>query len=465
VWLSPPSDVDRDRVAVAAGAEGPALDGEDLVAAAAALSPRDEQAHVQLDQTLDRVRGLEDRLDGELVIMRDLDVAIDAIPVLRNERDAERVFAALAYQGFAVARYFAEDLATEDTAAPYRSTIGGRAMVRPWVDAAALAPEREITAYEIAQGPQRAAFRDTQAMLNSEARARIDASAAPEGADLYVDGRTALVAADGSIRVAPGRHWIHATKGGVVAARWIVRVEPGADVALEAPPARAGWKALVDGLGTLRETPPELRDAVRALGGEVWIARPGTKAPEAWRLTTETVAPADVGSRPVVARSKRSAGDENTPLAFSAGGGWFQSDDFYLQDPFEAPRTKDTVNAPLVAAGALWSAGGGALRFGLGGDLLVTLGDHHVALYGDESTHLRPHVFLHAGHEVVGITAGALFPHHGAVGLHGRIPLGPGFALAPRALVGLAPMRDYESGADWRAEPVVAAWIAARWEP
>jgi hypothetical protein len=182
VWIGTPSPEDAERVHDAAGASGPPLTPEQFVDGATAAGPADDEAYLALEKTLERVRTLEDRLDGELIMMHDLETAVSAIPMVRNDRDRDRLYAALTYEGFAVNRYFADDLATDDAAAPYRHVFGTNVLVAAWVDAVAMAPEREVSAYEIAQAPHRAAFREVQGSLAGLARASLDVHETPEGA-------------------------------------------------------------------------------------------------------------------------------------------------------------------------------------------------------------------------------------------------------------------------------------------
>ena len=66
--------------------------------------------------------------------MRDLQGPIDAISLVRGDEDRDALFAALAYQGFAVNRYFDTALADDPTAEPYRASWDGWVVERPWLD-------------------------------------------------------------------------------------------------------------------------------------------------------------------------------------------------------------------------------------------------------------------------------------------------------------------------------------------
>ena len=457
VWIGTPTQADVDRVNKAAGASGPPLTPEQFVDSATAAGPADDDAYLALEKTLERVRTLEDRLDGELIIMHDLEAAVSAIPIVRNDRDRDRLYAALTYQGFAVNRYFADDLATEEAAAPYRHVFGKAVLVAAWVDAAAMAPEREVSAYEIAQAPHRAAFRALQSELSGLARASLDVHETPEGAVVYVDGQKALVGSDHTVRVLAGRHWIHAVRRDTVAARWLVDVEPGADEVLHWPEVDGAWNTLVAGLGTLTATPPGLGDALDRHGGEVWVARVQPKL-EVWRVNETRI-------EPVVLHEAKTAGTSTDDvLTVSAGGGWFYSPDFYLDDPVDAERTVATVNAAAIGLGALWRHSFGAARVGAGADLLATLGDAHVARYGgDQTTSMRPHPFVLVGYKDLGLTGGFLFPHHVAVGARAAWRFSGPVSLTAHGVYGIGLSQTRDDGSSYDPGNITTAWLTVDW--
>jgi hypothetical protein len=462
VWIGEASPEDVDRVRKAAGDDGPPLTPEQLIDGATASGPADDEAYVALEKTLERVRGLEDRLDGEVIIMHDLDAAVSSIPVVRNDRDRDRVYGALAYEGFAVNRYFADELGVDAAAAPYRRVFGSKVLVGAWVDAAAMAPEREITPYEIAQAPHRAAFRSVQEQLQGLARATLDVHEAPAGAILYLDGQKALVGSDRTVTVVPGRHWIHAVRRETIAARWTVDVEPGVTEVLRWPETEAAWNALVAGLGTLVATPPGLSDALNRRGGEVWVARSGARSLEVWRVTTSSVAPVPL-ARQKTAASPRASSSKDT-LTLSVGGGWFYSPDFYLEDPLDSDRTVATVNAAALGVGALWRHAFGPVRIGAGADVLQTLGDAHAAFYaGDATTQTRPHLFALVGVQPVGLTGGFLFPHHAALGARGAWTVAGPISLTAHGVLGIGMDQTRDDGSEFEPSRLATAWVTVDW--
>ena len=131
---------------------------------------------------------------------------------------SDRLYAALTYEGFAVNRYFADDLATEDAAAPYRRVFGST-VVAAWVDAAAMAPERDVSAYD-RPGPAPRGL--PRGQVARRPGSRVARRARDGGRRRYVDGQKALVgpttrsacsrAATGSMRCGatpspPGGEW------------------------------------------------------------------------------------------------------------------------------------------------------------------------------------------------------------------------------------------------------------------
>jgi len=280
-----------------------------------------------------------------------------------------------------------------------------------------------------------------------------------EGTVVYVDGQKALVGPDRTVRVLPGRHWIHAMRRDTVAARWRVDLEPGATEVLHWPETDVAWNTLADGLGTLTATPPGLEEALERRGGEVWVARVQPGSLDVWRVTQTQIEPVVLPRE-----SKIGVASPNDVLTVSAGGGWFYSPDFYLQDPIAAERTVATVNAAAIGLGALWRHTLGVARVGAGADLLATLGDVHVAHYGgDQSTSLRPHPFVLVGYKELGLTGGFLFPHHVAVGARAAWRFSGPVSLTAHGVYGIGLSQTREDTSDYDPENVATAWLTVDW--
>ncbi len=430
VWLEPPSDADRIRVAEAAAAKGPALEPVDFLAAATKWTEADDAALKNLDTSVEQARAYETQLDGEILILRDLSGPIAAVTALRDDNGRSRLFAALSYQGFAANRLWGDELATNSDAAPWRVEYAGRTFEKPWVDAVALEPDRETTAYDIAEAPQRIAFAEVRAGLAELLPATLtpkglQLAGLPSGeglaADLslVVDGRPSPVSASGNVKVRPGRHLFHLEHEDHIVARWDVTVGPGDDVPLALPVPDAAWQSFVAGLAAGVPVPEELKPLIEAMGGAVVLARNGEEGPEAFVVNAGGVRALDL--------APAATADEEPyiDVLVSVGllGGWFSSGDFYTQDPVNVPQTKASVNA---ATAGLWLSGDilrGLLAAGLGMDLLVPIGEHHVALTGDSAVRSRPIPHVALGIRQAQVTAGFMLPYHPAVGARLRLPL------------------------------------------
>lgn len=462
VWLEPPSAEQAARVAAAAGATGEPLDLVDLRAAAARWDRQDDALLAGLDAALASVRPFETRLDGELVIMRDLERPLAAIEVIRGPEDREALFRVLAYQGFAVNRYFGDQLEKEEAAAPYRVEISELATERPWVDAVALFPEREITAYDIAEAPQRVAFTRVRDRVRAALPATLVPSGLPAGGRLFVDGAAVAPGPTGGIRVPPGRHYAHVELDGRFVARWQLRVAPGAEQHLDV----ALTDAIVDGwiarLGAGAAPPPELVPSIEALGGEVWLARPGPRGPEAWVVRADGVSPASLPREP---RAPAPSSAEGLGGSVGLRAGWLSSANFALDDP-DSDYDFAAVNALALSVDAALTYDLGPARFGVGVDAAFTAGEDHVARYGgDRATRLRPYLHVAAGHRLVQLTAGYTLPHHPTVGLRAQVPLVDGLEVQGAGWLGLATTRAREDGSEYDSQALYALGVGLGWRP
>lgn len=457
VWIAPADDAQRASVLAAArGRERTVLE---LRGAGAAFDADDERALRDLGAALADARAYEVQLDGELVIMRDLQGPVDDLGLLRDDADRAALFAVLAYQGFAVDRYFGDDLATAPAAAPYRADLNGVVIERPWLDAVAIEPDREVTAYDIAEAPQRIAYAEAR----TSAREVLPAALRPVELDgmLYVDGRAVTPGASGDVKVLPGRHLVHVDRQGHILQRWDLRVGPGdrTDLALDLDDAT--WNAFVRGLADGVEVPAGLRPSLKALGGEVWLARPGDRDPEVFAVTAEGVRAVEVE----VARG-RDDDDGAAPgsLDLAVLGGWTGSHDFYFQDPSAAPADGSTVNAASVGLSVGASLGLGPVRVGAGVDAWLPLGAAHVARYGDATTRVRPIPHLHAGLGMASVALGYALPYHPAVGLRGGVPLPGPLELRWLGWLGLPGEPARADGTTYTRRPlgIVGAGVGAR---
>lgn len=414
VWTAPPSAEQRAFVDAAGGDAEVSLAGLHLRSSA----PEDPAARLGvLAKTLEEVRSYETRLDGERIIMDDLQAALDRIEVLRSDDDRSQVFVALAYQGFAVHRFFGDTLDGEE-AAPWRASIQDTPVPTPWRDAVAIAPDREVTAYDIAEAPQRVAFGQTSSVV----KGALPGGLRIEGAqgEVFVDG--AKVDASGNLRVPPGLHYVHTVVDGQIAAHGKVLLKPGATVTVDlsgpAPPA-----VDLTGLTVGGDVPSALAPLIQAAGGELWVATPARKGAELVAVTASGIRQVTTSTP----RPTRSETDGNGLYAVvSLGGGWLSSGDFYAQAPDVAPHARATVNTAALQGGVAAGLQLGVFRSELGLDALFTPGEHHVALSGDGGFRLRPTPYAAVGVTWLMATGGFLWPYHPVVGAKAALPLPAG---------------------------------------
>ncbi len=466
VWLDAmPAPEDAARVAAYAGATRAPYTAEDLRYAATDFGASDVAAWESLSTALRDVRAFETRLDGELVILRDLARPIEAITLLPDEAARERLFAALAYQGFAVDRYFGERLATDPRGEPARIVLpDGRAVPLPWLDAMAIDPERSPSPYEIAEAPQRAHYSAFKAPVASLLPGLLSLDGAlPEGASLVIDGRPVVLDASGQVRLPPGRHFAHLARSGHILARHAFRLEPAGSATLALALGDEAWTAWV---ADLRDdgrvgVPDALAPAVQALGGEVvvaWTERSGVKVA---RLTRSGTEPERL---PSARTESGSDGRLLVQVGLGIGAGWFKSGDFYLQDPANVPRTVDAVNAAALQGVVDVSLQKGLFRASVIGDFGVPLGAYHVALTGDTAMRLRPDVSLGLGVKWAQVTAGFLFPYHPSVGARITVPVWKGLEVLGSGKVGIPiELARATGGEAWRGEPVITLWAGIGW--
>lgn len=447
LWLGAPDPAQERQIFQLPGVDGRVQPIELL----ALPTDEPEAALVALEQTLADVAAFETRLDGELVIMADLEAALDRVTLVPDDAARALVFRAQAYQGFAVERFFAGGLATDDEAQPWRRDVGGRVVVRPWRDAVALDPNREATEAEIREAPQRVAFNDARQHLLGVLPCGVRAGTLPEGAVLWLDGRS--VASDGSTtRVPPGRHHLHVMLDGAVLDHRVVELGVAESITVDLPAAREALDTFLDGLAEGSEVPDLLQGGLERLGGRLVVGRSGAEGPQIWSVTARGV------ESVVLEPTEPAPGPAPTTglsLVVRAAGGWLSSADFYIQAYDVAPNTRATVNSTTGELGVRVRWDRGVFRAGAGLDVLYTPGAHHRALVATTGWRARPVPHVLVGTRYAGITAGFLLPHHPVVGLRGTVPLGP-LELGLDGRLGVGGTLTRDDGTTYDAAPVYA---------
>lgn len=444
VWLSgaPDPAATPGLAAIAAEAAAPSEPWTDADARAIAF----------LGEELQAVRPLADVFDGELQIMVRLQSALAEIHAIRPE-DRDLVYSAMAFEGFAVQRYFQDKLATDPGAEQYRVQIQGRWEVAPWVDAVALNPERLPSTQDVADNTVLLAFQELRARHLLTPPVTISVSNLPPNARLVVDGRDAAV---DRARVLPGNHRIALVQDGVIRQRSGGFLGPDTTRTLVMPASAQDLQALGASLGAGPPTvklPPGVLAVLSTLDQPVAVVVPGKRDPLIYDVT------GDQAQLRVVAH------DEHPVRLLgraSLGAGWYYDGEFLIENYASgAPSSRATVNAfaPAASLGlelrpASWFAAG------LGADLALPIGEYHDVSVGDAATRLRayPHVAL--GHPLVQFTAGLLLPWR--VGLGGRVhvPLGHVLELDGAYVYGIGVDKAREDSVDdFEPTDSATAWL------
>ena len=463
VWLGapPPAELEA-RLLATAGAEASLISPSELISASVADPAQVAARWSALDKAVEDARPFETRLDGELVIMRDLQGPLDRLLLVRNQKDRDAWFSALAYQGFAVDRFYGDALATDPEAAEWRVELESGAVEAPWFDAVAIAPKKDVTPYEIAEAPQRVAYGRVREQAGRVLPASLDVSGLPEGT-LMVDGMAVDDGGTGTVRVPAGRHLVHLEKDGALLARWDLRLPAAGNETLSVAVSQKdvlGWLGRLEAGGPV---PDGLTTLIESVGGELWVARAGKKDAEVLRVAGGAVTSVEL--------TPMSTGADDDADGFSVATGvavgWFQSGDFYLQDPANAPHETATVNAlaPQFSLEAAYDVG--MLRIVAGGDVYVPLGEFAIAKTGASQLRARPSPFVGAGVSVAQVTAGWVFPYHPAIGVRSALPLSGALELRVAGTVGLPLERARDDGSVYRSEPlgILTVGIGGRLRP
>lgn len=444
VWLNGAPD--------ASATPGMAAISAELVAPSDPWTEGDARAIAFLGEELQAVRPLADVFDGELQIMVRLQAALAEIHAIRPE-DRDLVYSALAFEGFAVQRYFQDTLATDPGAAQYRVQIQGRWEAAPWVDAVALNPERLPSAQDISDQAVLLVFQELRARHLLTPPVTISVSNLPANARLVVDGRDA--AADRA-RVLAGTHRVALVQDGVIRQRDVGFRAPDTTLALTMPASTADLGALG---ASLAGGPPtaKLSPGVLAVLSQqdqpVTLVVPAKRGPLIY----------DVQGDLAQLRAAERRSDAPRLLGrVTLGGGWYYDGEFLIENAVDgAPSTRGTVNAVAPTASlelelrpAPWFAAG------LGADLSVPVGQYHDLPVGDDRMRLRayPHVAL--GHPIAQLTAGLLLPWRLGVGARVQVPLGHVLELDGAYVYGIGVDRPREDGQDdFEPTDSATAWL------
>lgn len=421
-----------------------------VVAPDSSLSESDVLALARLEEELAAVRPLAQEFDGELEIMSRLQAAIDDVEVLRDAADRDLLYRALAFQGFAVRRYFQDQIATEPGAAPYRVVMGGMVEVRPWVDAVALDPERKPQVADIAEEPERRAFDESRARIKVAPQAIVVLAELPDQAVLKIDGRVAPAGL--RVRVTPGKHYLAIHDGEGIRGHNDVRMAPGGEFRMELPPSERDLVLLAVRLrekpssltledriaAAFARLPPTAHLAVRTGDGSVLY-----RIDEKLAILAGSTSSTEQGSKTTLTLN---FGDGVT-IGTHASVGWLYDGQYVLENS-AAPRTSATVNAITPLLGLDAQAAYGPAVFGVGIEAAFPTGPWHTLPVGAATWRVRPHLYATGGIPELQLTLGTLLPWHLAVGLRGQLPISTGVELRGAYVQGLGLALPRADGAD-----------------
>ncbi len=446
-WVGEPDDANR--AAIARTVEGA------TTAPFAAIVPVVPATDTMglLGEEVAACKSLFDVFDGELQVMARLQKATSDVQVLRSDADRQLLSRAWMMQGYAVQRYFQDQVGSEKAAGPYRTGAGRDAVITAWANAAGLYGAAAPSPGDLPDAPARLAFDAVQASVKGSPSGTVVVGALASGATVFLDGQRISSAPGTRVLVSAGRHYVHVQVGETLLWAYADEVLAAGTVRVEAPFGPAERDALVAQLASGRDgwAVPTAVSAVAA-GEPVYLAVPGERKPRLLRIDGGTAQ-----AVPIVAEKQTDGG----PLVrVSAGAGWLSSGDFFLQNVSAgAPHLKSTVNAatPALGVGAAWQIG--LFEVGAGVDAQVTLGSFHALPTGEGAT--RAFIYPHAA---VGVrygqaTVGLQFPWYLGVGGQATVPLVGPLELYARGVYGI-PLTLARGGGEPEFTPTsaVSAW-------
>ncbi len=189
----------------------------------------DQEAYDALRAVVNDGKKRWNDFEVEYGIARAVESALEKIDVIRTERDRAELVEALLFQGAAVQVAFEPDEFRDgERAAPFRVERTGGAGNRPWAEAIALMPDRELLPSDVADGATFPVLRQEVEQILQQPKGRLLLPRHAEGDVVVVDGRPVEGEA---VSLLPGRHFVHVLREGErLAARRVVRVEPKREV-------------------------------------------------------------------------------------------------------------------------------------------------------------------------------------------------------------------------------------------
>ena len=447
-WTAPPSDADAAAIARTLP-DATAAPIHDLITGGA---PSEDPAAAidALRRELEAVRPLADQFDGELQIMARLSKATSEVRALRDPADAELLWRALVFEGFAVHRYFQDKLGDDPAAAPYRTGEGLAALPTPWLDAVGIMGPRKPNDADLPEPNEKLAYDAVRATATVMPTALVEVGALASGSSIRLDGQVVEPRQGVRTLVVPGRHLFRIESGGAVLMSVDTRFKPSANAILTAPFGPTERDALVTlaNRGSGWDVPAAAMVPIGGVGEPVYLAIPGqprllrvdSGKAEAVRITTD-------------AASKRFA------ARVAVGAGWVSDGDFFLLHVEDgAPYDESSVNAGTPAFSVGGEARFGTFAAGVGVDAQIATGEYHSLTTGAEETRafVYPHVAV--GVPWVQATVGYLFPWHVGVGAQAHLGVYKGVEVFASGVYGLGLEQDRGADPAFQPQPLIGAW-------
>jgi len=280
VWLEPdlPEEKYLRRAENAVGGEAIHLSHVDLAFPPQPFTDADKDRLEALRTEVIQATATWDKFDVELGIATSMEAVLSKVDVVRDRRDLDDVVDALLVQGAAVSRAFPPTEFQEgDAAEPFRATVPGARVNRPWLMAMALDPERAFTRADLVDGGPWPDFKALREQLEGLPPGYLEVSTVPRGATVVVDGRVIdRTARETALR--PGTHFLHVIRNDVISGRQRLEIEAGlsASVPMLVDVAMVGAANTALVSGSTEGFPDAVRASLEAIGkyhtGQLYVA-------------------------------------------------------------------------------------------------------------------------------------------------------------------------------------------------
>jgi hypothetical protein len=280
VWLEPdlPEEKYLRRAENAAGGDAIHLSHVDLAFPPQPYNDADDDKVEALRAEVIEATAVWDQFDVEFGIATSMEVILSQIEVARDRRDLDEVVDALLVQGAAVSRAFPPtEFQESDAAEPFRATVPGARVNRPWLVAMALAPDRNFTRADLVDGGPWPDFKQLREQLGGLPPGYLDISDLPRGAVVVVDGKV-VERGTRETPLRPGTHFLHVIRNDVISGRQRLEIEAGlsADVPMLVDIAMLGAANAALVAGSTEGFPDSVKQSLEAITayhtGQLYLA-------------------------------------------------------------------------------------------------------------------------------------------------------------------------------------------------